>query len=350
MSRQLTYQPVQSPAKRQKRRLLTGPHGRIMHAALPVLLSSLSYLPVQAQQEPTDTPRVRELENVNIIFKSDTRQGREQSIKANMVNTRAAYQQPATLTELINRSPGVRIRQSGGLGSATDISVNGFQGKAIRYLKDGIPVDYLRDGFSIASIPVNSLERVEIYKGVLPVALGVDALGGAVNLVTRYTRPRYLAASYEIASFNTHRATLNGFYSGADKKWFIGINAFFNHSDNDYKARVKVTDPATSNQVYDRVRLFHNRFSNVYGEINAGLANRPWADELKLTLSAFDLQRQQNHPALMTDPYGAVTGRQSSVVPALRYKKSFLEKRLLIDQFLVKNTVRVQRTDTLSGR
>lgn len=313
------------------------------------LLSSFISLMTQAQ-EVTDTFKVKELETIHITSRSATQQAAEQSIKASVVDTRQAYQQPATLTELINRTPGMRIRQSGGLGSGTDISINGFQGKAIRYMKDGIPVDYLREGFTIASIPVNSLERVEIYKGVLPVALGADALGGAVNLVSRRAQPRYLAASYEIASFNTHRATLSGFYTDSAKRWFLGMNGFYNYSDNDYKAKVKVTDPNTSNQVYDRVRLFHNRFTNVYGEMNAGFTNRRWADELAFTVSVFDLKRQQNHPALMTDPYGAVTGRQSSVAPTLRYKKSFLQKRLFIDQFLAHNTVRVQRTDTLAGR
>lgn len=301
-------------------------------------------------QETTDTIKAKILEGVTIKASSATQQVKQQAVTAAVVNAREAYGQPATLTELINRSPGVRLRQSGGLGAATDVSVNGFQGKAIRYVKDGIPLDYLRDGFNIASLPVNMLERVEVYKGVLPVALGVDALGGVVNLVSRRTQPRYLAASYEIASFNTHRITLNGYYSDVAKKWFAGVEAFYNYSDNDYKVKVKVTDPATSNQVYDRVRLFHNSFRSGYAELSAGITNRSWADELKITVAAFQLKRDQNHPALMTDPYGAVKGKQSSIVPALRYKKTLLQQKLLIDQFLVHNTVTVNRTDTLSGR
>ncbi|REA59538.1 hypothetical protein DSL64_18005 [Dyadobacter luteus] len=123
------------------------------------------------------------------------------------------FNQPATLTELMNRSAGVRIRQAGGLGSAPDISVTGFQGRSIRYFRDGIPLDYLRDGYNISSVPVNALERVEICKGVLPVSLGTDALVGAVNLVTRKTYQPELSVAYEIASFNTHRVSLNGFYT-----------------------------------------------------------------------------------------------------------------------------------------
>ena len=45
-------------------------------------------------------------------------------------------------------------------------------------------------------------ERVEVYKGVLPVNLGADALGGAVNIVSRRDA-NYLDATYSFGSFNT---------------------------------------------------------------------------------------------------------------------------------------------------
>ncbi len=318
------------------------------YKSLLVLLLVLVAGTIRAQV--IDTVKVKVLEGVTITSKSAAQQQAEQNIKIGVINTREVQEQAATLTELINRSPGVRIRQSGGLGSGTDISVNGFQGRAIRYLKDGVPVDYLRDGFSIASLPLNTLERVEIYKGVLPVAMGADALGGAVNLVSRRADKPSLTTSYEIASFNTHRFTLNGYYTDAAKKWFVAADFFYNYSDNDYTAKVKVTDPETSNQVYDRVRLFHNAFNNVYGDISTGVINRKWADELKIGITVFNLNREQNYPALMTDPYGAVKGKQSSVVPTVRYKKSFFQNRLQIDQFLVHNVVNVQRIDTISGR
>lgn len=41
-------------------------------------------------------------------------------------------------------------------------------------------------------------ERVEVYKGVLPVNLGADALGGAVNIVSRRDA-NYLDATYSLA-------------------------------------------------------------------------------------------------------------------------------------------------------
>ncbi len=294
------------------------------------------------------TEKTQQLEDVVIVGKSGTEESKDQLIRAAVVDTRVAEVQPATLAELMNRTAGVRIRQSGGLGSSSDVSINGFQGRAVRYFKDGIPIDYLGDGYTIATVPLNMLERIEIYKGVLPVMLGADALGGAVNMVSRQTAGISLNASYEVASFNTHRASVGGTYRPANERWFIGADAFYNHSDNDYDANVRVATPS-GNAVRKDMRMFHNGFESYYAEVYAGLQNRRWADELRFGLSSYAIEREQQHPAMMTIPFGGIMGKQKSLVPTLRYKKSAFKKRLHIDQFLVANNIVRNRIDTVGG-
>lgn len=290
------------------------------------------------------------LQEVNVMGKSETQQAREQTVRAVVVDTRAVSTQATTLTDLMNRSTGVRIRQNGGLGSRPEISINGFQGKAIKYFKDGIPLDYMGDGYNIASLPLEALERIEVYKGVLPVSLGADALGGAVNLVTAKRRGSQMHAFYEIGSFNTHRLGVTAARESKDQKWSYGTELFFNHSDNDYQALVGVRNTSTANLEYMRMRMFHNAFQNYYGEAYVTMQNRNWADELRLSLTAFALEREQQHPALMTDPYGAVLGKQSTVVPSLRYKKKLWNDKVTIDQFVSYNNLQTRRIDTLMGR
>ncbi|WP_170852541.1 TonB-dependent receptor plug domain-containing protein [Sphingobacterium wenxiniae] len=290
------------------------------------------------------------IQEVSVTGKSETQQVREQTIRAVVVDTRAVSTQATTLTDLMNRSTGVRIRQNGGLGSRPEISINGFQGKAIKYFKDGIPIDYMGDGYNIASLPLEVLERIEVYKGVLPVSLGADALGGAVNLVPAKRRGAQLNAFYEIGSFNTHRIGVVASRESNDQKWAYGTELFFNHADNDYKALVGVRDPNTANLEYKRMRMFHNGFENFYGEAFVALQNRSWADELRLSVAGFALEREQQHPALMTDAYGAAMGKQQTVVPSLRYKKSFLDGKLSVDQFASYNNLKTRRIDTLMGR
>lgn len=289
--------------------------------------------------------QVNELNETVVYGKTETAAARELSVKAEVLDLKQAHALPVNISELMNRSAGIRIRQTGGLGSATDINLNGFSGKSIRYFKDGIPMDYLGEGFSLSSVPVNMLERVEIYKGVLPVGLGADALGGAVNLIGRKLTKNYADVSYEIGSFNTHRANLNTYFS--KNKLFYGLDAFFNHSDNNYRVNVKVTDPDTRNQKDAKVSLFHNAYTGAFAQAFAGLKDLRWADEIRFELAGFRFNRDQQHPALMTEPYGGIVSRQWSVIPGLRYKKQLGD--LEIDQFLVYNNLNISRIDTVKG-
>jgi outer membrane receptor protein involved in Fe transport len=288
-----------------------------------------------------------QLSEVQVVGKTETQQAKLQPIKVEVINTKAVQEQPSTLVELMNRSAGIRIRQTGGLGSYAGLMMNGFQDRAIKNFKDGIPLDYLGAGYNIALVPVNMLERVEVYKGVLPTGLGADALGGAVNMVTKKSLYRYAEASYEIASFNTHRLSLNALFTDTTRHFYVGGDAFLNRSDNDYKVRVTVTDQETAARSEATVRLFHNRFTNYYTEVYGGLTNLRWADDLRLDLTWFYINRQNQYGSSMSQPFGASLSKQYSVIPTLRYKKQF--ERLSVDQFLTASNVHVEQVDTTRG-
>lgn len=288
-----------------------------------------------------------QLSEIQIVGKSETQQAKLQPIKVEVINTKAVQEQPSTLVELMNRSAGIRIRQTGGLGSNAGLMMNGFQDRAVKNFKDGIPMDYLGAGYNISLVPVNMLERVEVYKGVLPTGLGADALGGAVNMVTKKSLYRYAEASYEVASFNTHRISLNTLYSDTTRHFFVGADAFLNRSDNNYKVNVTVTDQETAARSEATVRLFHNKFVNYYAELYAGVSGKRWADELRLGATWFFIDRQNQYGSSMAQPFGAATSKQYSIIPTLRYRKAF--DKLSLDQFLTTSTIHVQQVDTARG-
>ncbi|MFD2600386.1 TonB-dependent receptor plug domain-containing protein [Sphingobacterium corticis] len=346
-------------------KLQTDKNGRFQFANIksgnyPLHLSGIGYqhfqdTVVKIANEPlylniTMSADDQEIATVEVVGQSETERAKRQAIRAVVVDTRAVAEQPVTLAELINRSSGVRIRQSGGLGNAVDVSLNGFQGRAVRYFKDGVPLNYLAGGYGIHNIPVNSLERVEVYKGVLPISLGADALGGAVNLITKNSPAGdQVDASYEIASFNTHRFSVNA-STKRKSGLYTGLEAFYNYSDNNYNAFVMVPDPNTGNSSEQSVELFHNGYRGVYGEAFVGVQHKPWAKDLRFGLAYFNTERQQQHPILMSSPYGAALAKQSSVVPTLRYAGSFFDDRLTVEQFAVANTLQFNTVDTLQGR
>lgn len=294
--------------------------------------------------------QIEELSTVTITSQSQNQKAKNEIVKAEIVDTKAAQAQAVTLVELMNKSAGIRVRQGGGLGSNTNIMLNGFQGKSIKMFKDGIPMDYLGAGYNISAIPVNMLERVEVYKGVLPTNLGADALGGAINMVSRSENNRFAALSYEIGSFNTHRISLNLKHTTENNRAFWGLDAFYNYSDNDYTVTANVPNAETATVSPERVKLFHNKYKHAYTEIYGGLTGLSWVDELRIGITTFSIHRDNQFAALMEKPFGASEAREkASFIPTLRYKKDFANNKFSLDLFMAYSKIKGYQTDTLSG-
>jgi len=258
-----------------------------------VAVLSFSTKPAFAQQ---DTIQNTGLKEVIIQKESKAQKESRQPVRATVLDVKAMKQQPSSVIELMNRAVGVRVRQTGGLGNNASLMLNGFEGNAIKYFRDGIPMDYLGNAFSFSVVPPTMIDRIEIYKGVVPVSLGADALGGAVNIVTKEPESNQsIDASYQIGSYNTHRGTLNAYFQDKQTGLFGGVNAFINYSDNDYKVNVPYTDPETAQTRKEKHKLFHNRFTNGFVEGFIGVKNKTWADELRLTVSSFYINKQHNY-------------------------------------------------------
>ena len=130
---------------------------------------------------------------------------------------------------------GVTVRQDGGLGSAVNYNLNGMSGNSVRIFVDGIPISAYGSSFSLNSIPPSLIERIEVYKGVIPSHLTDDALGGAINVVLKKNMRNSLSASLSYGSFNTYQANLNGRYRDERTGFTLNLSAFHNYSDNDYE-------------------------------------------------------------------------------------------------------------------
>lgn len=150
------------------------------------------------------------LSEVAIEGKSPVQQIRETPFNVTAIAANKLHNISTDLNQVLNRTTGVRVRESGGTGSDFSFSLNGFSGKQVKFFLDGIPIDNYGSSFTLNNIPVNMAERIEVYKGVVPISLGGDALGGAVNIVTKQNMRKYIDASYSIGSFNTHKASFSG--------------------------------------------------------------------------------------------------------------------------------------------
>lgn len=285
---------------------------------------------------------------VTINGKSVTRQISEQPFTVSAISAKELYNSTADAKELLNRVSGVRVSEEGGLGSDLNFSLNGFSGDQVKFFLDGIPMDNFGSSLGINNIPVNTIERIEVYKGVVPVWLGTDALGGAVNIITNQ-QDNFLDASYSFGSFNTHRVSLNGAHTNDKSGFTFRGNINYNYADNNYKVWVPIRE---GNNIADsaEVERFHDRYRSAAVKLETGWVNRKYADKLLFGILASGNDKEVQTGATMNTVYGGIIRNSQSVIPMLKYsKESLFVDGLNVSLYSAYNKTRSEVIDTLRG-
>ena len=138
---------------------------------------------------------------------------------------------------------------------------------------DETPMSQLSNFVALNDIPTNMIERIEVYKGIVPYKFGGSALGGAVNVVTKEYPPIYLDFSYEIGSFNTHQVST--VLKRTDRKSGLqfGVGGEVSYAKNNYKMTLANLDGRI-------VERDHDRFNKIMGGMSVK-ATKWWFDEMK---------------------------------------------------------------------
>ncbi|MEO8773926.1 MAG: TonB-dependent receptor, partial [Gelidibacter sp.] len=287
------------------------------------------------------------LDEVRLKTLSISEKLKNSAIKSDVISVEANTRRANSVEDLVDKSPGVKIRNIGGLGSTSNIIVGGFQGNAVKFLYDDIPIDYLGSNYGLTKVPTNAISRVEVYKGVLPTKIGVDALGSAINIVPKTSKKTSGTVSYETGSYNTHIATANANIK-LNEHLFFGINSFYNYSDNNYKVdNLPYKDPKSGQVAYISERLFHNAFKQHSLEFSLQARDLSWAETLEFKVNSYGLQKDiQNDPFSRARPFGEVYRQErGNFIPSVKYKNHFLENKLSINQFLVYSQINFEIFD-----
>ncbi len=240
-----------------------------------------------------------------------------------VVDLGRAKRESADLAEVLSRVEGVNVQRMGGLGSEARFTLAGFDDSQIRFFIDGIPLEYQGFSMGLQNVPMIFAERVDVYKGVVPVALGADSLGGAFNLLTdRATRGTRAFASYQAGSFDTHRFAGGARHLDDRTGLFVKAEGFYDSTDNDYPVDVEVGTPS-GDTVLTPVHRFHDAYEAGGVNLEAGFVGKEWAERLLLKGFINGYGKELQHDPLMSSPYGeAEYGGLSSGV-SLRYEHYF---------------------------
>ena len=215
------------------------------------------------------------------------------------------------------------------------LSLDGFSGKHVKLFIDGVPQEGVGSSFGLNNIPINFADRIEVYRGVVPVGFGTDALGGVINIVTNKNRKNwFLDASYSYGSFNTHKSYVN-FGQTFKNGLTYEINAFQNYSDNSYYVDTPVEEfyegggSAINTDKIEHVKRFHDNYHNeaVVGKV--GLVDKKWADRLMIGLAYSRMYKEIQTGVVQKVVFGEKYRKGNSLMPSLEYRKRNLFVRNL---------------------
>ena len=287
-----------------------------------------SFFASQLFSQPVDE-EITQLSEVVLTGQSPIKQVQKAAYNVVAIEAQQLRNLNSNAADILARVSGVKMRETGGVGAEANINLNGFTGRHVRIFIDGVPMNEANASFRINNIPAELIERIEIYKGVVPVTFGADALGGAINVVTRKSRYNYGNLSYTFGSFNTHKSTLNLGQFLTDNI-SVELNAYQNYSDNSYKVFTEYLDLQTGTYSKEKrwFKRFHDRYHNeaIIGRVN--IFDEKWADKLSFALNYSQEDKQLQNANLMQKVFGGKYRKSHNYSSSVEYEKKNILKGL----------------------
>jgi vitamin B12 transporter len=127
------------------------------------------------------------------------------------------------VNEILSFSPGLFVRDYGGLGGIKTVSLRGAAASQTLVLIDGMRINSTQNGsIDLGTLPVGGLDKIEIARGGMSAAYGSNAMNGVINIVSEDEIRNFIDFNYSYGSFDTHKAN---FAIGRSKKDKIPVRA-----------------------------------------------------------------------------------------------------------------------------
>ncbi len=193
------------------------------------LLFGIVFIPATSRaQTPPDTTAIKKITLDEVVVQNErfdipfALSNRDIAIiDAKTIQNLPVYSVP----ELLAFVAGVDIRQRGPWGGQADISINGGSFDQTLILLNGTKIIDPQTGHLMMNLPVSpaAIERIEVIKGAAASAYGINAINGAINIITKMPDDNYFSVG-TIAGSSFARDSSNNKLYGAAK---INIAAGF---------------------------------------------------------------------------------------------------------------------------
>ena len=248
-----------------------------------------------------------------------------QSAKIVSVITRDDIQraEAASVNDLLKLATGVDVRQRGGFGVQTDISINGGTFDQITILLNGVNISSPQTGHNAADFPVSlsDIERIEVLEGASARVFGSSAFNGAINIVTRPDRESCVRLSAEGGSFGSF---------GGD----FGVSLLTGSVSQKLSGGYTQSDGGTKNSDFKRRRAYYTgSYTSRYADLvwQAGLSSQDYGASTFYS-AKFDNQWEATR-RIIVGYYMVMYMASMSSVPASLYESANLDGAGRLTQF-----------------
>jgi outer membrane receptor for ferrienterochelin and colicins len=205
------------------------------------------------------------------------------------------------LDEVLKEQTGIAmVNDIAGGSRAIGVQIQGFSSNYVMVLIDGQPMLGRNSGnFDLSRISVTNIERIEIIKGASSCLYGSDALGGAINIITRHGAIAPQAhASVLYGTLNTVDATLEGETPFAHQRGSVVLSGNYYrtdgfNTDTKYLTAESTTFPPYENYSFQgraRYRITKDGTFGITGRYATRHSNmfNAWSDETGIADSQTD--------------------------------------------------------------
>ncbi len=178
---------------------------------------------------------------LNQIVVTATRTAKKQTDAAVMVDIidskTLINTQSCNLSEGLKFQAGLRIETDCQTCNYTQLRMNGLAGGYSQILINGRPIfSPLMGLYGMEQLPVNMIERIEIVRGGGSVLYGSSAIGGVVNVITKFPKENNYDLAYTFQSVNgqSNDNIITGNTTVLNNKKNAGISFFINNRRRDF--------------------------------------------------------------------------------------------------------------------
>ena len=166
-----------------------------------------------------------------------------------------------SINDILKLATGVDVRQRGGFGVQTDISVRGGNFDQITILLNGVNISSPHTGHLSADFPVSpeDIERIEVLEGPAARVYGTSAFNGVINIVTHV--PESAPSLRERAGGEAAVHVSAGQYGYAHAN--ASLAKSFGSTHHALSGGYTRTDGATPNSAFTSSRVFYHATAEI---------------------------------------------------------------------------------------